>query len=146
MQFQITLPQLNVGREDRLIRAVLAACLLTMSAFGLVSTRHITLVSLLFGISGAYCAWTAATARCFAYERLAIDTRSESEAAAHLAQLQARATELAAGAEAAEPQGDLAPQPARLVIRIGESSKPAAPVDKPAAPVNPWGHSLLGGK
>jgi hypothetical protein len=135
MQFQLTRPQLNVGREDRLIRAVVAACLLTMSAFGLVSTLHITLVSLLFGLSGAYCAWTAATARCFAYERLAIDTRSESEAAAHLARTEADATEPVGLDQHADATEDPAPQSASPV---------AASHTTDAA--SQWGHSLLGGK
>lgn len=118
MQLHISRPARNVGREDRLIRAVLAGCLLTMAIYGL-AFHGITLIALLFLTSGGYCLWSAATGRCFAYARLAIDTRSEAQAEAD--------------ARRAADQIDL---------RSGRST-PTAPPQRPQAPQE-WGHPALG--
>jgi hypothetical protein len=132
MQLPITLPEYNVGREDRLIRAVVAACLLTMSAFGFISTLSLSLISLMFGVSGAYVAWSAVTARCFVYNHLAVDTRSETEAHAHRLRAAALAAERErmAALRAAMPV-EPAPEPEPIVFE---------------EPAYQWGHSLIGGR
>ncbi|MGV1005610.1 MAG: YgaP family membrane protein [Candidatus Nanopelagicales bacterium] len=71
--------RVNLGREDRLVRACVALSLLLMSAFGLLGGFRITFIALVFGLAGLYAAVTAFTGRDALYRRFGIDSRSEDE-------------------------------------------------------------------
>lgn len=71
--------RINLGREDRLIRACVALSLVLMSTFGLLGGFRISLIALGFGLAGLYFAVTAFTGRDEFYRRFDVDTRGEEE-------------------------------------------------------------------
>lgn len=115
--------RVNLGREDRLIRACVALSLVLMSAFGVFGGLRITLIALGFGLAGLYFAVTAFTGRDEIYRQFDLDTRGEQERdeAARQDEVEDAAAEL---------------QLARHAI-LDVSLDPAGDDEVP------WGHSLL---
>lgn len=71
--------RVNLGREDRLVRACAALSLLLMSAFGFLGGFRITAIALGFGLAGTYFAVTAFTGRDEVYRLFELDTRGLEE-------------------------------------------------------------------
>lgn len=120
--------RVNLGREDRLVRACISLSLLLMSAFGLLGGFRITFIALVFGLAGVYAAVTAFTGRDAVYRRFDIDSRSEEE----LDEAEWRASWEAQNAGVAQARhaavADLRDQP--VTAQWGAES-------------SPWGSSLL---
>lgn len=119
------LPQRNTGLPDRVLRSILAACMLAVLGFGVLG-GPLGLFDLLVAVATAYLGFTAATGRDFLYARLRLDTRSEAEAEAdQLRELRA--------ADAAS---------ARIAAQRLTRARSRAESEEPVA--REWGHSVLG--
>lgn len=79
MNVKVAIPPRNIGREDRLIRGILALVLVAMSFFGLFLGQQVTLIALGFGALAAYFGITAIAGRDYLYQRFDVDTRSDEE-------------------------------------------------------------------
>ena len=73
---------INVGREDRLVRGCVSFSLLLLAGFAVAASGGVGVISAVFMLIGLYFAMTAAAGRDPFYRRFAIDTHGHEDAVA----------------------------------------------------------------